>query len=151
MERFIGSFFENEKIEYFASTAISSEYVGIPRKLPPYAKYVTVFLVPYKTDVSDRNVSYYAVPRDYHFYIKELQKRLCDFLEKNGINEKAEIFADNSPFLERKLACDLGLGFVGKNGLIISEKYGSFIFIGTILTDAVFDEEEYTENKEKKT
>ena len=139
MERFIGSFFENEKIEYFASTAISSEYVGIPRKLPPYAKYVTVFLIPYKTDVSDRNVSYYAVTRDYHFYIKELQKRLCDFLEENGINEKAEIFADNSPFLERKLACDLGLGFVGKNGLIINEKYGSYVFIAEIVTERKID------------
>lgn len=139
MERFIGSFFENEKIEYFASTAISAEYIAIPRKLPPYAKYVTVFLIPYKTDVSHRNVSYYAVPRDYHFYIKELQKRLCDFLEENGINEKAEIFADNSPFLERKLACDLGLGFVGKNGLIINEKYGSYVFIAEIATERKID------------
>ena len=43
-----------------------------------------------------------------------------------------------------------GLGIKGQNGLIINEKYGSFVFIGTLLTDAVFDEEEYTFAKEKK-
>jgi len=139
MERFIASFFENEKIEYFASTAISAEYVGIPRKLPQYAKFVTVFLIPYKTDVSDRNVSFYAVPRDYHFYIKELRERFAEKMRLCGIDEKADFFADNSPFFERKLACDLGLGFVGKNGLIINEKYGSYVFIAEIVTERKID------------
>lgn len=135
MEKVIASFFEKEKIEYFRSAEISEEYVFLPRKLPDFAKYVTVFLIPYKIKVKEHNVSLYAVSRDYHFYIKKFGERLRAELDKNGISEKIEIFADNSPFYERKLAKALKLGCIGKNGLLINKKYGSFVFIAELVTE----------------
>ncbi len=135
MKKLIVSFFEKEKIEYFESAEISEKYVCLSRKLPSFAKYVTVFLIPYKTEVKERNISFYAVSRDYHFYIKELGEKLKNELEKSGITEKIELFADNSPFFERKLAKDLKLGCIGKNGLLINEKYGSFVFIAELVTE----------------
>ena len=135
MEKLVASFFEKEKIEYFKSAEIADEYICLSRKLPSFAKYVTVFLIPYKTEVKERNVSFYAVPRDYHFYIKELGERLKNELSKNGISESFEFFSDNSPFFERKLALDLGLGCIGKNGLVINEKYGSYVFIAELVTE----------------
>lgn len=135
MEKLISSFFEKEKIEYYRSTQISEEYIFLPRKLPSFAKYVTVFLIPYKTGAKERNVSFYAVARDYHLYIKELGERLKACFEENGISESFELFADNSPFCERKLAQDLKLGCVGKNGLLINKKYGSYVFIAALVTE----------------
>ena len=136
MENLIRSFFEKEKIEYYACAKIDEKYVRIARKLPPFAKYVTVFLVPYKAYSGKRNVSYYAVPRDYHFYIKQLETRLKKELEENGILENVALFADNSPFDERKLAVDMHLGFVGENRLLINEKYGSYVFLAEIVTES---------------
>ncbi len=135
MEKLIKAFFEKENIEYFASCKISDEYIALERKLPSFAKYVTVFLVPYKTEAETQNVSVYAVSRDYHFYISELKKAFSELMKNNGVCENFEMFADNSPFYERKLACDMSLGFIGKNGLLINEKYGSFIFVAEMVTE----------------
>ena len=48
-------------------------------------------------------------------------------------------FTDNSPIPEVYAAAAAGLGVIGKNGLLISKKYGSFVFIGEIVTDLKFD------------
>lgn len=130
MNDILRSFFENEKIEYFASTEISEEFIISARRLPEWAKYVTAFLIPYNTgDAEKRNLSRYAVSKDYHLYVKELSLRLEKMTAKDFC-----IFADTSPFDERKLAKALSLGFIGENGLLINEKYGSFVFLGEIVT-----------------
>lgn len=135
MENLIKAFFEKENIEYFASCEIQKEHIALERKLPSFAKYVTVFLIPYKTQSEKRNVSLYAVPRDYHFYISQLKEALKELMAQKGVDEKFEMFADNSPFCERKLASGLSLGFVGKNGLLINEEYGSFVFVAELVTE----------------
>ena len=77
MNDILKSFFENEKIEYFASAEIKKEFIISERRLPEWAKYVTVFLIPYNTGLDEkRNVSRYAVSRDYHLYVKELKLKL---------------------------------------------------------------------------
>ena len=139
MEKLVRSFFEKEKIEYYNSAKIDDKYVQLARKLPPYAKYVTIFLVPYRYTQEEGNVSCYAVPRDYHFYIKELEARLKKELEKCEMTENFALFADNSPFDERKLACDMHLGFVGENRLLINEKYGSYVFVAELVTEKKLD------------
>lgn len=139
MEKIVKAFFEKEKIEYFGSAKISERHIVISRKLPEFAKYVTMFLVPYKNEPEKRNVSYYAVAKDYHYYTKEIEKSLRDQLEKNGITEKFRIFSDNSPFDERKLACELHLGFIGENNLLINEEYGSFVFLAELVTEKNLD------------
>ncbi len=74
---------------------------------------------------------------DYHIVIKEKLKFIEEYLRASGY--LAYISVDNSFIDERYLAYKAGLGFYGKNNLLINEKYGSFFFIGVILTDAIFD------------
>lgn len=132
MNEILKSFFEKENIEFYASAQICPEFVSNPKRLPEWARYVTVFLIPYNTGVGEkRNVSRYAVSRDYHLYVKQLEKRL-----EAECKENFRIFADTSPFDERTLAKKLSLGVFGKNGLLINEKYGSFVFLGEIVTQS---------------
>lgn len=143
----ITEFLKNEGIEFFS--AIKSDKVSVinERIMPENAKSCVMFLIPYYTGKHEnRNVSLYAVSLDYHLYIKSLSARF-----EGDTTHYFKFFADTSPINERKAAIDAGLGFLGQNGLVINEKYGSYIFIGTLLTDAVFDEDEYVTNTETKT
>ena len=136
-----------ENIDTFSAIKAQKLSVINERIMPENAKSAVMFLIPYYTGKhEDRNVSLYSVSLDYHLYVKELSARF------SGDGEHYfSFFADTSPINERRAAIDACLGFVGQNGLIISEKYGSFVFIGTLLTDAVFDDEEYVEETQKKT
>lgn len=127
------SFFESEKIEYYSCLDVSQCELLYPSKLPGFTKSVCFFLVPYYVKDSEKsNISLYAVPRDYHLYVRELSERLTDFLAKKGADVSTRFFADNSPFSERICAQKAGLGIIGKNRLLINYEYGSFVFIGSI-------------------
>lgn len=98
--------------------------------------FVYIFAMPYYAkDVDDKNISMYAVPRDYHAYFNGLSKRLVTKLQENFPEYKFAAFTDNSPIDERHAAASAGLGVIGKNGLLITEKYSSFIFLGEIITN----------------
>jgi epoxyqueuosine reductase len=78
----------------------------------------------------------YAYGQDYHDWFKD---KIKDFLKqieiKNNNPFKARVFVDTGPLLERDLAMKAGIGWMGKNTCLINKKYGSFFFIGLILTD----------------
>lgn len=132
-EKLLADFFASEKIEYYGSLELSECSVLYPRKLPEFTVSVCFFLIPYNVrDNGKRNISKYAVPRDYHLYVKQLEERLVGYLAKAGEDFSVKVFADNSPFSERSCAEKAGLGVRGKNGLIINKKYGSLVFIGCI-------------------
>jgi epoxyqueuosine reductase len=81
-------------------------------------------------------VSRYTLGRDYH---KVLRKRLSILAKKidaavSGYDYRA--FVDSAPVLERALAQRAGLGWVGKNTMLLSRKAGSFFFLGEIFTSA---------------
>lgn len=96
------------------------------------AKSIIVCLFSYNTNEKS-NISEYAVGEDYHLVIK---KRLLPVLQILSDNlYRAEIFADNGPLCDRYLAYLAGLGFFGKNTMLINPEYGSKVFIGYILTD----------------
>ncbi|MBO5510181.1 MAG: epoxyqueuosine reductase [Oscillospiraceae bacterium] len=109
-----------------------------------------LFTIPYvmTADVSDpeRNISLYAVPRDYHGYMNELGNTLLPFLRKDYPNHAFALFADHSPILESDAAARAGLGVIGLNGLLLTPEYGSFVFIGEIVTDAAYKEVTGTDN-----
>ncbi len=83
-----------------------------------------------------RNLSLYAVPRDYHIYVKELEIALLPELKNLYPENRFALFADHSPILEIQAAAKAGLGIVGRNGLLITPQYGSFVFLAEICTDA---------------
>lgn len=99
-----------------------------------------LFAVPYvmTADVGDpdRNLSLYAVPRDYHGYMKELEATVVPSLREDYPDFAFALFADHSPILEADAASRAGLGVLGWNGLLLTPAYGSLVFIGELVTSA---------------
>ncbi|MFZ1685083.1 MAG: tRNA epoxyqueuosine(34) reductase QueG [Candidatus Zixiibacteriota bacterium] len=82
-------------------------------------------------------ISRYARGRDYHKVIASRVKQLVRSLEsRDDLPDFAQFrwFVDFGPFLERPYAEKAGLGFIGKNGMLINKRFGSWIFLSEILT-----------------
>jgi epoxyqueuosine reductase len=111
--------------------------------IPPTGTAI-LFPIPYVlgADAGDprRNLSLYAVPRDYHGYVQELSKFMLPALSASFPAHRFALFADHSPICEVDAAARAGLGVVGLNGLLITPAYGSFVFIGEVVTDAPYEE-----------
>lgn len=75
---------------------------------------------------------------DYHLVMHGLLKKLADRLS-DSTGEIFRISVDTYPLVERELACDSGIGFYGKNCSIIHPVFGSFIFLGEIITTMSFE------------
>lgn len=133
----IREFFKNEKIEYYAVKAysdcreINPDIMGREDFIP---KSVIIFLIPYF--VSDgENLSAYATSLDYHLIIRELTAKLSKCILSLYPNARLKGYGDHSPIDERDAALTSGLGILGDSGLIINEKYGTYVFIADLVTD----------------
>jgi len=81
-------------------------------------------------------VAGYAQYEDYHSFIKERLYKLVDFIKTlAGSGIKSKICVDSVPLAERALAVRAGLGFIGKNHMLIHPELGCRIFLGEIITD----------------
>ncbi len=72
---------------------------------------------------------------DYHIVLKEKMEQLCNYIKTITNNLEYKILVDTLPLDDRYLAYKAGLGFYGKHNLLINLKYGSYFFIGIILTN----------------
>ncbi len=110
-----------------------------PTKLVPGAKSVITLLLNYfpseKQNDDAPKVSKYAFGNDYHEVIKSKLKIFLQLLKENIGEINGRGFTDSAPVLERTWAQKSGLGWVGKNGNLITKKSGSFFFIATLITD----------------
>jgi epoxyqueuosine reductase len=78
----------------------------------------------------------YAQYENYHSFIKERLRKLFDFIKTlAGPGVKSKICVDSAPLAERALAVRSGLGFIGKNHMLINPGLGCRIFLGEIITD----------------
>ena len=84
-----------------------------------------------------RNVSCYATARDYHLYFKELFDRVLPILREQFPDNRFVGFSDHSPINEIDAALRAGLGIRGENGLLLTEAFSSYVFLGEIITDAI--------------
>lgn len=103
---------------------------------------VFIFAVPYLSRVAqdgNRNISAYAAPPDYHGFFASLFENILPSLKASFPHNKFVGFSDHSPIDERLAAASAGLGIIGDNGMIITEKYSSYVFLGEIITDAVVE------------
>lgn len=108
------------------------------QRIPQDAASVLVCLFPYYTgEHKERNISRYAMVTDYHMIAGEYLNRFCKALQEVFPQNQFEPFTDNSPIREVSAAFHAGLGRRGKNGLILHPKYGSYVFIGEVVTDLV--------------
>lgn len=103
-------------------------------RLPQNAKSVVVVAFPYKTPTEPQNISRYATVPDYHAVCGEILAALATQLQAEFGGSWAP-FVDNSPIPEVKAAVLAGLGVRGKNGLLITLDYGSYVFLGELVTD----------------
>lgn len=101
----------------------------------PGARTVFVAAFPYFTGETAGNLSVYARGEDYHAVLLRRLRTSCDLLKKYAPERLFVPGADNSPLPERQAAWKAGLGLRGQNGLFILPPYGSYVFLGTILTD----------------
>lgn len=112
-------------------------------RLPQDAKSVILCLFPYGLkEPEKRNISRYAMVEDYHIVVTEALKNACSVLSSAYPERQFVPFVDNSPIREVSAAVIAGLGVRGKNGLLLHRRYGSFVFIGEIVTDLFLDTEE---------
>jgi epoxyqueuosine reductase len=80
-------------------------------------------------------IAKYSYGEDYHFVIKRKLKDLLAQLNKKIGDFSGRVFVDSAPVLERQLAAKSGLGWIGKNTMLIHKVHGSFFFIAELVTD----------------
>jgi epoxyqueuosine reductase len=117
---------------------------GSPARLWDRARSVVMLGVNYGPDSdpmalleqrTSGNISVYARNRDYHELIKGKLKDLAGLLSRRA-NAEVKVFVDTAPLMEKPLAEAAGIGWQGKHTVLVSREFGSWLFLGAILTDA---------------
>jgi len=111
-----------------------------PTKLVPGAKSVVTLMYNYHTEATQVDetapkISQYAYGQDYHFIIKHKLKDLLRFLNEQVGEVSGRCFVDSAPVLERDWAKRSGVGWIGKNTLLINPKAGSYFFLAELIID----------------
>ncbi len=111
-----------------------------PRKLVPGAKSVVMLMYNHYTDQKQEDpaapkISKYAYGKDYHFVLKDKLKTLFKFIQAEIGEVGGRVFVDSAPVMERDWAKRAGVGWVGKNTLLIHPKAGSYFFLAELIID----------------
>ncbi len=115
-----------------------------PRRIMPGAKVAVVTLTNYFHGSADRHaaprgsgrVAQYAWSSDYHGVLGRRLSRLAAAIRGVATGATTRCYVDAGPVPEREIAQRAGLGWIGKNTMLIHPRLGSFTFIGVVLTDA---------------
>lgn len=119
-----------------------------PRKTMKNAESIIVCAFPYYVkDVDNSNISKYCYGKDYHIVVKEKLDQIAQYIKSKQENFEYMIFADNGPLVDRYLASISGVGYYGINNNIITDEFGSYVFIGYIINNYKFE----NDNVEKRT
>lgn len=115
--------------------------------LPPDTEPVRVL-----KDSTKAYVSRYATGRDYHKLIRRrlahLAQKIDAYCEEHGIASRGRAFTDSAPVMERALAEKAGLGWIGKNCMVINSGAGSWFFLGEIYTNLALPVDESIETNQ---
>ncbi|MCL2022812.1 MAG: DUF1730 domain-containing protein [Oscillospiraceae bacterium] len=107
-------------------------------RLPQNPQSVVAAVFPYllpEEHYRQRNVARFAVVEDYHKLVLARLEKACKLLEKTYPHNLFVPFTDNSPIPEKPAAVLCGLGQIGKNALFIHPRWGSWVFLGCIVSD----------------
>ena len=132
-------FFKERNIEFYAliplsKCKITKEYLLNRAGLSKNSN-VIMMLLPYRSEKKAQNLSTYASVKDYHAYVDILRSEAKNYIKSRHPSAIFEVFADHSPIDEVHASCIAGLGFIGDNGLLINEKYSSFVFLCEFITN----------------
>lgn len=131
-----------------------------PHHLWPEVKSAIVLGVNYGTDIDPllnlqhpetANISVYARNRDYHDMIKGWLKHLAQYIIKEAKplltpQDQVKVFVDTAPIMEKPLAQQAGLGWQGKHTNLVSRQFGSWLFLGEILTTLELPISDFSKN-----
>ena len=111
-----------------------------PTQLVPGAKTVVSLLYNYYPEKQQSKpeapkLAKYAYGEDYHFVLKRKLKDLLYFIQEEIGDIDGRVFVDSAPVMERKWAQEAGLGWQGKNTLLLNKKKGSFFFLAELIID----------------
>lgn len=111
-----------------------------PTKLMPGTKTVVSLLFNYHNptkpeDPEAPRIASYALGEDYHYVVKWKLKELLKRFQAAWGEVQGRVFVDSAPIMERQWAQLSGLGWLGKNGLLLNKQMGSFFFIAELLLD----------------
>jgi epoxyqueuosine reductase len=113
-----------------------------PNRLWPEARSIVMLAANYGPDHDPREdlhhsgtgaISVYARGDDYHEVLKRRLKRLAGFMVER-FGGDAKVFVDTAPVLEKALAQQAGLGWLGKHTNLVSREYGSWLFLGSVFS-----------------
>ncbi len=116
-----------------------------PERLLKDLKVVISLAHPYPANKPTTNDGYsaarYSNPteKDYHIKMKALGKQLGGLIQSHFPESRSRVCVDSAPILERSFAAASGIGFIGKNNMLIVPGYGSYCFLVEILTTAEFN------------
>lgn len=111
-----------------------------PTLLVPGAKSVVSLIYNYYPveklpEGNNYKIAKYAYGTDYHFVIKDKLKTLLEELKQEIGEINGRIFVDSAPVMERQWAAKSGIGWRGKNSLLINKNMGSFFFLAELIID----------------
>jgi epoxyqueuosine reductase len=121
-----------------------------PQQLLPGAKTAIIFVSYYKQEPLPFKkeaglIASYARGRDYHHVHRKRLKKMIHWIEeRSGEKNVAKGFSDSSPILEKALAVQAGLGWFGKNTLLIHRRFGTFTLLSGLLTTLEIDRTEHS-------
>ena len=111
-----------------------------PRKLLPGTQTVVSLLFNYhnptlSSDPEAPRIAQYALGEDYHFVLKWKLKELLKWMKRDWGDVSGRGFVDSAPILERAWGAKSGLGWIGKNSLLLNKQRGSYFFLAEMLLD----------------
>lgn len=118
--------------------ARTQEVRADPARMLPGARTLLVALVPYDGDAGP--IARYARSVDYHTVLHQRLQPVADAMTERIPGVDIRVCVDTKPVLERSAAALAGLGFLGKNGMLIAPGLGSYVLIGAILCTAELTE-----------
>lgn len=110
------------------------------------ARSVVVCAVGYKNRAGEgyppgcrTKIASYACCRDYHSVIKGMLRRMSASLKEIYPSLSGRIFVDSAPILEKRYAVEAGLGWIGRQSLLVTPRYGTFVLLGELVLCDGFD------------
>lgn len=115
-------------------------------RLVPDARTVVVCAVSYKSPISEgypphhrAKIASYACNQDYHVTIKAMLRDMFNMLKEECPSLAGRAFVDSAPVAEKRWAVEAGLGWIGRQSLLITPQYGSFVHLGELVLNAACD------------
>jgi epoxyqueuosine reductase len=114
----------------------------------PWAKSVIAITVPYEPERPHApegtialHVARYALGDDYHDVLDSILRDFESVIAESAPGAKTWRYVDTGPLSDRSLAAQAGLGWIGKNGMLIDPEHGSYFFVGLLVTSLALDVE----------